>query len=123
MFLDQDFDRVLNDLTALFRNGARTSTDKSGNYSNVDGIKTVHYKEGAMHREDGPAVIYADKSKPDEYWLDGRRSTKEEVDSYLARKNDKKLHVVFLDGHNYTITGSTLKELKIWLADRRVSSR
>ena len=87
-------------------------------YSYSDGDKVVHYKNGALHREDGPAVVYhnsSDNAKPDEYWLDGRRVTKEEVEAYRLDKVKKKLHKISLGGETFTITGEKLNELKDWL--------
>lgn len=87
-------------------------------YSYSEGDRTVHYKNGALHREDGPAVVYHEQNKGedrDEYWLEGRRVTKNDVESYRLEKAKKKLHKVSLGGENFTITGEKLNELKVWL--------
>jgi len=91
-------------------------------YSYSEGDRTVHYKNGALHREDGPAVVYHEKggTRVDEYWLDGKRVTKEEMESYRTEKLKKKLHRVSLGGDTFTITGEKLVELKAWLKSNSV---
>lgn len=72
-----------------------------------------HLKDGALHREDGPAVVYLDKSKEDEWWLEGRRATEKEVRTYAEEKEERREHVVYLRGGKpYRITGKQLKEVE-----------
>lgn len=113
----EKFNSVFDDVNILLRNGARKFLDENSNYSNTSNNKTVHYKDGALHREDGPAVVYSDKSKPDEYWLDGRRSTKEEVAAFLEDRNNNKRYLLTVGTELYEMTGSKLKELEGWLAN------
>lgn len=95
-------------------------------YSYSEGDRTVHYKNGALHREDGPAVVYHghdDNTRPDEYWLEGKRVTKEEMEAYRLEKVKKKLHKVSLSGETFTITGEKLNELKVWLKANSVQPK
>lgn len=84
-------------------------------YTYEDEDKVVHYKNGALHREDGPAVFYHRGGKENEYWLEGRRATKEEVELFAKEKRKKKIYSLTLDGKDYKITGEKLDELKKWL--------
>ncbi|HEX2751611.1 MAG TPA: hypothetical protein VHP34_00590 [Alphaproteobacteria bacterium] len=43
----------------------------------------IWYKQDRKHRVTGPAVVYADKSKPDEYWIHGTQRTPENHAEYL----------------------------------------
>jgi len=80
-----------------------------------DSIKKRYLKNGALHREDGPAVVYLNKSDADEYWLDGRRATKEEIDSLVKKATENQLYRVVINGVPYKLTGKKVEELKEWL--------
>ncbi|WP_146122488.1 hypothetical protein [Burkholderia multivorans] len=58
-------------------------------------IYTKYYRNGALHREDGPAVLL--DGKPHEYWVSGGRFTEEEFNSYIEKKNLKEALQVDLD--------------------------
>ena len=65
----------------------------------ADGFKS-YWIQGKLHREDGPAVVWADGSK--EYYIHGKLMTKEE---FLARNKvdscDGK--IVEIDGKKYKL--------------------
>jgi hypothetical protein len=72
--------------------------------------KTVYYKDGMIHNENGPAVVYKDGKE--EYWLEGSKVTKEDVESYRQKLEDEKQHYISLDDTSYTISGKQYRELK-----------
>lgn len=97
------FDSIFDE---AFRPVDRTNYSRKGNVEK-------HLKEGALHREDGPAVVYLDKSKENEWWLEGRKVTEEEVKKYVAEKEEKRQHIIYLrDGQPYRITGKQLKDIE-----------
>jgi len=74
-----------------------------------DGV-TTYYENGRVHRLDGPAVVYDDK-RESEYWLNGKRVTKEEHDKLRLDLEDKKQHTVYIDGVPKVISGKKLRLL------------
>lgn len=90
-----------------------TQRDDVRTYS--DGRVERHYKNGALHRLDGAAVIeYDEKGKvaKELYFIDGERTTKEAVAAANQKAADEKVYVVLLGGERYTITGKQYQELK-----------
>ena len=82
------------------------------NYRRKDNVEK-HFKSGALHRENGPAVVYLDKSKEDEWWLEGAKVTEEEVKKYRSEKEASREHIVYLrSGTPYKITGKQLQEVE-----------
>ena len=78
-----------------------------------DNDKTVHYKNGMLHREDGPAVVYNKEGKEDEYWLEGKRVSKEDVDKFQEKIEENKTHYLYVDNKEYKILGKKkLEEVK-----------
>ncbi len=47
-------------------------------------IYIYHYRNGELHREDGPAVLI--EGKPHEWWVHGRQYSKEEYGHFLEKK-------------------------------------
>ncbi|MBK1820500.1 hypothetical protein [Burkholderia orbicola] len=47
-------------------------------------IYTKHYRNGELHREDGPAVLLG--GEPHEYWVHGRQYSEEEYSHFLEKK-------------------------------------
>jgi hypothetical protein len=73
-----------------------------------------YLKDGALHREDGPALIKYGKDgkvEKEEYYLEGVKKTKEEVEAYRLDKEENKEHLVYLGDKRYRVTGKKLKEL------------
>ncbi|HDV8354064.1 TPA: hypothetical protein RKT01_005939 [Burkholderia vietnamiensis] len=63
-------------------------------------IYTKHYRNGVLHREDGPAVLL--EGKPYEYWIDGRLFSEEEFSVYLERKKlNESLNCDLKERENY----------------------
>jgi hypothetical protein len=80
-----------------------------------DGETEKHFKNGMLHRLDGPAVIkYAKDGKvtSEEYFLEGVKKTKEEVEVCRNDIENKKEHIVYLGNKRFKITGKKLKELQ-----------
>lgn len=73
-----------------------------------DGEKVETFKNGKLHGE----VVYHDKNKDSEYYIEGRRVTKEEWEAYCQKEADKKIHYITIDDKEYKVTGKQLKELK-----------
>jgi hypothetical protein len=94
------FNRIFDELVEL-----RTPVE-----SNVE----RYSKGGLLHREDGPSLIKYGKDgkvESEEYYLEGVKKTKEEVEAYRLDKEDKKQHVIYLGDKAYKVTGKKLKEL------------
>lgn len=53
-----------------------------------DGV-TRNFLDGMLHCETGPAVIYED-DRQDEYWLEGVKVTKEQVEEHKQKLEDDK---------------------------------
>lgn len=76
------------------------------------------YKNGKVHREDGPAVVYKSQGsdtnhKPNEYWLDGKQVTKEVVEALVAKTEEEKEYVIYVGDVEYKVKGKKkLEELK-----------
>ncbi|MYM40149.1 hypothetical protein [Duganella qianjiadongensis] len=47
-------------------------------------VYTKYYRNGVLHREDGPSVLL--EGKPHEYWVHGRQYSEEEYGHFLAKK-------------------------------------
>jgi len=64
-----------------------------------------YYLNDKCHREDGPAVKYPNGKV--EYWLDGKRYTKEKFDKEIANRKQKTLPCenkeVMIDGVKYKL--------------------
>jgi hypothetical protein len=76
-----------------------------------DGTKVEYLKNGRLHNENGPAVVYYKDSK-EEYFLEGRQVSKERIDEYKTKKEDEKIHFISIDDQDYKITGKQLREFK-----------
>ncbi len=72
-----------------------------------DGIKT-YYDKGKVSRLGGPAIIY-DDDREDEYWVDGKKISKEDHDKLLQEYEDNKIHTIYIDGITKEVTGKKLK--------------
>lgn len=77
-----------------------------------DGEKTIKMVNGMRHCEDGPAIIY-DDGRPDEFWLEGVKVTKEEVESNMQKIMDEKIHQIHIDGRTFEVTGKQLREMEL----------
>ena len=67
---------------------------KNGKYTESDGHQ-AWYKDGTLHREDGPAIIYPDGHQ--EWWKDGKYHREDgpaviNTDGYQEWFKDGKLH-------------------------------
>lgn len=76
-----------------------------------DGEKIQKFTNGILHCETGPAVTYHNKEKEPEYWLDGRRVTKEEVDKRKEEIEDNRMHSIWIDNKEFKVSGKRLREL------------
>ena len=76
-----------------------------------DGTKVEYFKNGRLHNENGPAVVYYKDSK-EEYFLEGRQVSKERIEEYKVKKEDEKIHIITIDDQDFKITGKQLKEFK-----------
>jgi hypothetical protein len=56
---------------------------KNGRYANENGTVTW-FKDGVLHREDGPAVEFTDGRKY--WWLNDVELTEEEFNQWLSKK-------------------------------------
>ena len=77
----------------------------------TEGGVTTHYHNGMVSRLDGPAVVYQDE-REDEYWVDGRRVSKEVHDKLRQDHEDKKEHIIYIDGQQKKVNGKKLREIK-----------
>lgn len=78
-----------------------------------DGEKIQKFTNGILHCETGPAVVYHDDKKEDEYWLDGRRVDKEDVESLKQKLEDEREHSVWIDGKEYKIKHKDFIDMNI----------
>lgn len=76
-----------------------------------DGVKRTYYKNGIVHNETGPAVVYSDGKV--EYWLDGKQVDKSTVDKLGEEKELNRKVYITVDDKQYVITGKQLKELNL----------
>lgn len=77
-----------------------------------DGESIRYFKNGMLHNDEGPAVIYQDKDKQAEYWLNGIKSTEKDVEEIKLKKEDERKHTIYLDSVPYEVTGKQLKQIK-----------
>lgn len=77
-----------------------------------DDEKTTYYHNGKVSRLDGPAVVWHDTEREDEWWVEGKLMTEKEVAKLKQKMEDEKEHEVFVDGKKVKIKGSKLKQLK-----------
>lgn len=77
-----------------------------------DNEKTTYYINGKVSRLDGPAIEYKDEKKENEWWIDGKQTTKEEVEKEYQKLQDERIHHITVDGRHYEVPGKRLKELK-----------
>jgi hypothetical protein len=80
-----------------------------------DGETEKHFLNGMLHCEDGPAVVKYNKKgeiESEEYFLEGVKKTKEEVETYRIDKEEKEEHLISLGNKRFKITGKKLKELQ-----------
>jgi hypothetical protein len=83
-----------------------------------DGETEKHFKNGALSRLDGPALIkYGKDGKivSEEYYIDGVKKTKEEVEACRIDIEESKVHTIYLGNKKYKLTGKKLKELQATL--------
>ncbi len=64
-------------------------------------------KNGELHREDGPAIIYANGKES--YYLDGKKYTKEEFDQKINPPKEPEIDTILIDGVKYKLTQSSEK--------------
>ncbi len=94
------------------KNGKHTDPDgtqhwcKDGNLHRDDGPAVIYsngnqywYKNDQLHREDGPAIIYPDGTH--KWYLNGKQFTQKEFDKQTKTCNGK---VVEIDGVKYKLT-------------------
>ena len=105
--IERDF-RCPNRLPVITLPAIRTSRVDRRTYH--DGEKTISYQNGLVHNDTGPAIIY-DDDREDEYYLNGIKSTKEEVESLKQKLEDEREHSVWVDGKEYKVSGKRLREL------------
>ena len=60
-----------------------TTTDYQTGITSVV-VQTQYYRNGALHREDGPAILR--DGKPHQYWVHGCQYSEEEYDHFLEKK-------------------------------------
>lgn len=82
--------------------------------------KIALYKDGALHCHNGPAVKYKDTTIQDEYWLEGKRVTKEDVDAYSRLKDENTFVKIEIEGISYKLTTKKYKELNEWVKTNSV---
>jgi hypothetical protein len=85
-----------------------------------DGQTEKHFKDGALHRDDGPAVItYDDKGKiaTEAYYLEGEKVSKETLEEHKQKIEDERIHNVYLGNKAYRVNGKKLRELEKLFAD------
>lgn len=85
-----------------------------------DGNKERHFKDGVLHRDDGPALIeYDDKGKvvKEVYYLEGEKTTKEAVEEHRQKIEDEKIHNIYLGNKAYRVNGKKLRELEKLFAE------
>lgn len=75
------------------------------------------YVNGILHCETGPAVIYHDKSKKPEYWLNGIRVNESDINALIQKVEDAKQYQIVFEGKNYTLNSKQYRELKTKLQD------
>lgn len=64
----------------MLRGRYRMNAPKNGKEVNENGT-IRYYKDGKLHREDGPAVIWTNGDKW--YYLNGKQMTKEQYTTYV----------------------------------------
>jgi hypothetical protein len=74
--------------------------------------RTIHYHNGIVHREDGPAIEYVDKKKEPEYYLDGVRIDKKSFEDKLEEKARSKKYTIYVDDQPIEVDYDTYKKLK-----------
>lgn len=53
-----------------------------------DVVLTIrHYRNGLLHRENGPAIQAKTPSGRDEWWVEGTKLTEQEFNQWLDKKN------------------------------------
>jgi hypothetical protein len=75
-----------------------------------DHEKTIYYKNGKVHREDGPAIQYHKNGQMpdgtlDEYWLEGKHVTKKDIVDLLAKQEEEREYVIYIGEREYKIKG------------------
>lgn len=75
-----------------------------------DHEKTIYYKNGKVHREDGPAIQFHKKGKlpdgtHDEYWLEGKQVTKKQLDDFASKKEEEKEYTIYIGEREYKVKG------------------
>lgn len=73
--LPENFSGVINFKTTT--TDFETGTDTVVTY-------TYHYRNGELHREDGPAALL--EGNPHQWWVHGRQYSKEEYGHFLEKK-------------------------------------
>lgn len=112
---DTAFSDFLYDADAFFNRNCKRSVN---NYQEIDNGEVIEtYHNGRLHNEKGPAVSYKDKSKHNlnEYWLNGRKVTKDEVDAYREKKEDETPIIITIEGVEKKITGKQWKLIKAYI--------
>ncbi|WP_279211859.1 hypothetical protein [Delftia acidovorans] len=77
--LPDDFSGV-----AEFKNITTDFTTCATGIESVSDVYIKHYLNGALHREDGPAVFL--DGKPHQWWVHGCQFTEEEYGHFLEKK-------------------------------------
>jgi riboflavin biosynthesis pyrimidine reductase len=116
--------RYFNSLDGLFDSMYRELNESFKNLSDVRIVReknrTFHYKNGLVHREDGPAVITrnSDGSVTESYYLNGICVQKEDLDKLKQKLEDEQIHEIWVDGRRYEVTGKKLKEVMKVISDK-----
>lgn len=107
------FDHFLNEFDHVFDAPRYITRYVENTQAYDDGEKIETYVNGRLHNEKGPAVKYKDSTKQNnnEYWLNGRRSSKDEVDKYREKLEDEAIKYITVEGKEYKVTGKQLKEV------------
>lgn len=77
-----------------------------------DGEKITYYHNGRVSRIDGPAVVYHDDKKEDEWWLEGRQVDEDTIKKEHQKLEDERIHYVSIDGRSYEVKGTELRKIK-----------
>jgi hypothetical protein len=98
MLLFRNFDDIFSNFDAFFDSRTRKYRDSSGNvFLYEDGFLKASsdkegtlkfYENGVLSNKKGAAVEYKDGKK--EYWIDGRKTNKEEVDKLIRKEEENR---------------------------------
>ena len=73
------------------------------------GNKTVTFKNGIVHNDDGPAITYPDGRV--EYFDQGIRITEQEFNQRQIERDEKETVQVIFEGNRYTVPKKIVKQI------------